>query len=161
MGTYDGQTGMLYIGTKQNQIIKISTLRDRSELLVDGHIHKVNCVGVHPTNDIYVTGADDGHLKSWDSEGNKPCNEGTFVFKDTKIKSLAWSPDGKVLACGLVNSTVCVFTYNRNQPLKVACRLQIPTNSNATEIRSLKFEANGHLAAGHSDGMIYMYTMSY
>jgi len=153
---YDPETGWLYIGTKENQILRVSTLREQAELYVDGHAKKISAVAIHPEGLIYVTGSDDCQLKIWDSENNKPVVEGTYRFKD-KVKSLCWSCDGEILAAGMDNSTVCILVY---PPMRIGKLLKIKSTSQAQEISSLKFSPTSDiLAVGHSNGKIYLYSV--
>ena len=62
-----------------------------------GHIAPVYAVAVSPDNKLLASGGSDGNIKLWNIETGQEIR--TLASQPTFISSLAFSPDGKTLAC--------------------------------------------------------------
>lgn len=63
-------------------------------------------VAWHPTSRMIAT-VDDWNIQLWDLNGNR---RHTFTGEHYGIASLAWSPDGRILATGSWDSTLCLWS---------------------------------------------------
>lgn len=90
----------LLVGTQGSEIYELSRETGSVTLVSEGH-----CKGetwglhAHPTNGcVFATSGDDQTVRIWD------CRERRLTAKldmDTMSRSVAWSPDGRLLAAGL------------------------------------------------------------
>jgi WD40 repeat protein len=67
-----------------------------------GNSGRLTCLAFSPDGSVLLSGSQDGFVRGWDI--NSGVGAGAVIFSN-QINSIALSPDGKLVACGLSNST--------------------------------------------------------
>ena len=96
----------LLIGTLGSEIYRVNAVSSRSwtaeqaVLLVQGHcLDEVWGLAPHPTEaHLFLTGGDDKTVRLWDAHTKQQVARANV---NDRCRAVAWSPDGKRVACGL------------------------------------------------------------
>ena len=125
-------------------------------LLVQGHYEargEADAIAASSDSSLFATGGDDCTVRVWDSS--------TFRQKylhlvSSKVRALAYNPDGSQLACGCFEGTVRILSDDLNDELAAI-------HLSSHWIQALCYSPDGlTLAAGSHDTKIYlMSTKSY
>jgi len=166
--------GIVYAGTKSNQIISFNMESKESKLLIDGHDGQIHALCCHPTEDIFVTGGWDRAVKAWDPN-TYTCTK-TYEFpkmnsdeaKEQDIHKDNWqmtqacfSPDGKYIVVATEMSGLAVIDY---ETFSLQFTHQIPkANKNQKELEGIaytRFSPCGkYLAVAHMDANLYIFNL--
>lgn len=116
----------------------------------DGEMWALACV---PNSDLFVSGADDGRVIVWNKATRKHVCEAKL--KTEKVRGVAVSPNGQLVACGCFDGTVQIFDLNANS-LTLVKQFQ----SGKEELAVVRFSPSGKtLAVGSHDNMIRLYSV--
>jgi WD40 repeat protein len=132
-----------------------------------GHSASVNSVAFSPDGKLLASGSTDCTVALWDaqnSSSNSPIH--TFrirpvesFFRDRGVESVAFSPDGRILACGNWDNTINLWNVASREP----SGLLLPQSSDqiledAFYVNSLAFSPDGKtLASGSTDNSITLW----
>ncbi|QBD78308.1 hypothetical protein EPA93_20815 [Ktedonosporobacter rubrisoli] len=129
----DGQT---VASASQGGVIRVWSAASAREIhglyLLDGQV-SVHALAFAPTGSQLVAGGDDGIVRLWDGlsckiqangEFGPQCMDGPrrIQVSNTAIRSLAWSPDSRLLAVGTDDGTLSIWAPGQGQ--KPLLRLQ-------------------------------------
>merc|ERR1719433_912695 len=114
---WDADRGILYVGTKTNEIVKLDMKKadEGGQLLCppviagqEGDIWACTC---HPKKNIFITGGHDRALKVWDAKSNELIDYFEFEDPGDLIECASFNNAGNMLAVGLANSKVVMFSF--------------------------------------------------
>lgn len=154
----DVPAGILYVGTKDNRICKLQLDNAKGDEIscpsvVNGHEGAIWGLSCHPSANVFITGGHDRMLMMWDSESNELLDFYVFDDKESKIECCTFSGDGKLLAVGLSNSKIALFTYEPS--FELSDTIELPKkkkNSTVQEVIALRFSPDDTmLGACHDD----------
>jgi microtubule-associated protein-like 5 len=145
----DHRTGNVVVGTASSEIYELDQESGEVELLIRGHSHgEVTAVSSHPTKPLYGSVGDDATLRLWDLAKRKPWKTKGL---EAQGRSIHFSPDGKLVACGHNNGSWSVHRLDSMDEV-------IATRDRKKDIHTIKFSPNGrYLAVGSEDCMIDLY----
>ncbi|EAR96976.2 cytosolic iron-sulfur protein assembly protein CIAO1-B, putative (macronuclear) [Tetrahymena thermophila SB210] len=116
---------------------------------LNGHTDKIWSVSWHPTLDIFATCSSDKTIKIW---GLKENSENQYELKQTisdtherTIRTLAFSPDGMMLACGSFDSTISIYALN-NGSFEFVSKLE----GHEHEVKCVAWDSEGKFLASCS-----------
>jgi WD40 repeat protein/cytochrome c-type biogenesis protein CcmH/NrfG len=137
-------------------VYRLSSRRERRRL--HGHRYVINAVAFHPSKPLLASGSADRSVHLWQLPEGKIVRS-FLQSRSHPVRRLAFSPDGKVLACGVgqfVGRTggefgIDLIDAETGKPL---ARLEGPTQP----IRALAFSPDGkRLAAGGDGGEAFVW----
>jgi len=132
-----------------------------------GHEGSVLCVAFTPDGLHVATGATDGHARIWNLKGKQRqliqvhqpalhANIGALSGSPC-VSSLAWSPDGQLLATGCSDGLAKVWDPRANRC--ESCFQASPQR--VVNVRSVEFSPVGHqLATGTEDGVVALWDVA-
>eukprot|EP01119_Soliformovum_irregulare_P015459 TRINITY_DN4351_c0_g1_i2.p1 TRINITY_DN4351_c0_g1~~TRINITY_DN4351_c0_g1_i2.p1 ORF type:complete len:670 (+),score=245.56 TRINITY_DN4351_c0_g1_i2:715-2724(+) len=145
---YREKENLIFVGTKDNDIIQINS--GKVSQIVGGHFNELWALATHPNQSIFATGGKDHTVRLWDC-GKKQQLSGTSLGEEKSASSLAFSPDGKILAVGTETGEII---FLETEGLKEVKTLK----ERKDKIDDLKFSPDGKfLAAGTHAGLIDIY----
>jgi WD40 repeat protein len=110
-----------------------------------GHKSGVRCVTFSPDGRRLVSSSYDQSVIVWDVEGG--CALDMFML-ETTVLSMAFHPDGDLLAMGLNDFTVCLYDVQRRKALTTL-------TGHSSTVESVHFSPDGQwLASASEDGVI-------
>eukprot|EP00736_Rhodelphis_marinus_P001305 Rmarinus@m.21730 len=119
------------------------------EILIEGHSADAYMVACHPFHaPIFATAAEGRFVHIWDADDRKCLRK---LYIGTRGRSVCWSHDGSLIACGCKNGMVKVFDYATQDAVFEAhdCR---------EAIDEIKFSPDDrYLAVGSHDNFIDIY----
>lgn len=81
------------------------------------HSSSLTCLAMAPDGKHYVSGSRDGLAKVWELNGtNNPLLLNTLTDR-SDIASVAWSPNGLMIAVGFLNENVKIYPWDKPKPL--------------------------------------------
>ncbi len=83
---------------EDSKIILWDMASSKQMLVFSGHTKTVNDLAIHPSKNIIASAGDDNSVRLWEYPTGKLLK--SYYFFDNPVKSVAFSPDGKELACG-------------------------------------------------------------
>jgi WD40 repeat protein len=99
---------------------------------------------------LLVTGCADGKIQTWDTRTWTPSRTFTTAepVNSQRIRSMALSPDGSLVAAGLINGTVHVWEVGSGKHL-------FEVNEHTREVEALIFTPDGKalVSAGHEQSL--------
>lgn len=124
----------------------------------DGHSDVVNAVAFSSDGKLFASGSDDNTINVWDLATLEPENDETMLMKlkDSKkpndgmegVLSIAFSPDGTLLASGNRNGSINVWNLSN---------LECTTIDQDVPIDLVSFSPNGTLASINRSGHVDMW----
>ncbi|XP_050404782.1 echinoderm microtubule-associated protein-like 6 [Patella vulgata] len=143
--------GKILVGTRDNSIVEVGEKDGGIQVLVAGHSEgEVWGLDSHPTLNQFITASFDGSVRMWD------------IAKKTLLarievgsaRSVAFSPDGELIAVGLNNGEFIVLSVN-------GLKLWGKKRDRAGAINDVKFSPdNKYLAVGSEDKYVDFYDLS-
>jgi len=83
---------------EDSKIILWDMASSKQMLVLSGHTKAVNDLVIHPSKKIIASAGDDNSVRLWEYPSGKLLK--SYYFFDNPVKSVAFSADGKELACG-------------------------------------------------------------
>ena len=114
--------------------------------------HWIRAVGFNPESSRYlISGGDDQRVRRWDRQA------GTWealTHHDHRVCSVAYSPDGKIIASGSDDTTVRLWDTAKGEVTHCFTQPEL-------EIKAVAFSPDGrYLAAGGEDQLVYIWDLS-
>ncbi|KAJ3210784.1 Echinoderm microtubule-associated protein-like 5 [Dinochytrium kinnereticum] len=158
--------GSLLVGLENSTLYEIKNVAKGGKpvLVLEGHsaqkMEELWAAAVDPQNDTeFVTAGDDSAVFKRSTKEKKTIAKTKL---EGKLRSIAYSPDGKTLAVG--NDAGDVFLLKSSDLSRVAHKkyeARDGINSKLHAVEVLKFSPNGkHLAVGTHDDVIYVWETS-
>jgi WD40 repeat protein/serine/threonine protein kinase len=82
----------------------------RPGLVFGGHTKAITCLAFSPNNSEFVSASDDGTLRTWQTVTGRLL---TVLKGKAEVRSVDWSPDGKVIAAISDRSMIHLFSRSR------------------------------------------------
>ena len=119
---------------------------EKVTIVVDGHEGEIWGVEAHPNEEIFfLTGGHDRLIKVWEEKTKNLVDVYQFETLDDKVNCLAFNPTGDLLAVGLIDSEIALFTFAR-ESIELISKYQIPCKKGAQDdITDIRFSAEGSL----------------
>ncbi|ESO87658.1 hypothetical protein LOTGIDRAFT_166239 [Lottia gigantea] len=143
--------GKILVGTRDNSVLELSEKEGNIQILVAGHSEgEVWGLDTHPTLNHFITASFDGTVRMWD------------IAKKTLLarlevgsaRSVAFSPDGELIAVGLNNGEFLVLSVN-------GLKLWGKKRDRSGAINDVKFSPdNKYLAVGSEDKCVDFYNLT-
>jgi WD40 repeat protein len=133
-----------------DKTVTLWDVRNRKKLSSLNHSFNLRSVAFSPNGRTLASASfDENVVTLWDvTSGNK-----LWKLEGTADSTVAFSPDGKVLATGGANSTIMLWDANSGKEL-------YQLKGHADQVNSLSFSSNGQiLASGSSDGTVKLWNM--
>jgi WD40 repeat protein/DNA-binding CsgD family transcriptional regulator len=125
--------------------------------VLEGHTMRIWSVAFSPLlpsqgqfGGLLASGGDDKIVRLWNIQTGECCK---ILVNNDWIRSVAFSPDGKLLGCACVNHTVEIWNVETGKRLII---LQGHNNW----VRSLTFSPDGTLYSGSQDGAIKQWNVT-
>jgi WD40 repeat protein len=126
-----------------------------------GHSNSVNSIAMSPDGQILASGSRDGTIKLWHIQDGKEIytlkdqptnNHPSFYYPSIQpVYSVAFSPDGKILASGSGYKTITLWKVKSGKKLGVL-------KGHMQSVRSVAFSSDGEiLASGSEDRTIKLW----
>ncbi|HNL39836.1 MAG TPA: WD40 repeat domain-containing protein, partial [Saprospiraceae bacterium] len=81
------------------------------------HSSSLTCLALSPDGKHYISGSRDGLAKVWELNGsNNPTLVSTLTDR-SDVSSVAWSPNGLMIAIGFLNENVKIYPWDKPKPL--------------------------------------------
>ncbi|BFZ11617.1 hypothetical protein BsWGS_14656 [Bradybaena similaris] len=143
--------GKILVGTKDNSILEISEKSGTIQVVVAGHGEgEVWGLDQHPTAPKFITASYDGTVRLWDI----PSKSLLAKLNVTAARSVAFSPDGELIAVGLKSGEFLVLTTT-------GLKLWGRKRDRATAVTNVRFSPNGKiLAVGSDDKCVDFYDLT-
>ncbi len=145
----DGQTLATAGGDNLVRIWDRETRKERHVLR--GHGREVTSVAFSPTQPIIATAGHDQSVRLWDTRTGKPMGTPLSGPADPAL-SVAFSPDGRWVAAGVMNGKV--FVWDVEDPTK---RRDV---GHAKRVWALAYAPDGRLATGSHDGTVKVWSVA-
>ena len=119
------------------------------------HIGSITCVAFAPDGHLLASsGGDTPLIQLWDSHSGT--NVQTLIGEGGIVFSLVWSPDGRLLACGCSDGSICVW---EPQEAEVGAHKHL-FMGHAHWVTGLAFSPDGtQLASGSFDGTVKLWNI--
>ncbi|KAF9433718.1 U3 small nucleolar RNA-associated protein [Entomortierella beljakovae] len=119
---------------------------------VDSHGGAVWCMATNHANTVLAVGCEDGCVRLFDIADGELALLNTFDKQKSRILSLAWSQDDKIMVTGSANS--CIYKWNVELG-RVVSRMTVDRVSGEdTLVWSVKILSNGTIVSGDSLGHV-------
>ena len=93
------QDGKFLVSSGEDSKIILWDMASSKQMLVfSGHTKAVNDLAIHPSKKIIASASDDNSVRLWEYPSGKLLK--SYYFFDNPVKSVAFSLNGKGLACG-------------------------------------------------------------
>eukprot|EP00929_Paragymnodinium_shiwhaense_P086833 TRINITY_DN47245_c0_g1_i2.p1 TRINITY_DN47245_c0_g1~~TRINITY_DN47245_c0_g1_i2.p1 ORF type:complete len:629 (-),score=48.05 TRINITY_DN47245_c0_g1_i2:65-1951(-) len=109
-----GSDGRTVFGTSDNSLVYVDVFRREMEVVQVSHQGEAWAMDFHPTLQILATGA--RHIRFWNIADCRPA-VGRILHTDVEVRSLAFSPDGSLLAVGFINGYIEIHGFPALQPV--------------------------------------------
>jgi microtubule-associated protein-like 6 len=141
----------LLIGTKAAEIYEVSLLNNAEVYRhVQGHFTSAGelwGIAVHPTAQKMVTCGDDATVRLWDTKSYQQIGIATL---GTKLRAIAFHPDGSQIAVGTYDGKVVVLSADLKKN-------EAEVSVSSKWMDAMAYSPNGKLlAVGSHDSMIYV-----
>ncbi|ETO12300.1 HELP domain containing protein, partial [Reticulomyxa filosa] len=168
----DENAGVLYLGTKSNQIAKFDLKTQQVNILIDGHDGQIWGVAAHVKERTFVTVGWDKAIKIWAPNTHQCIATYEFSAKDSpqtdektpekwELKCCSLSSDGNWIAVGTTTSTIAILSYPK---LELKATHFIPLANVNNELEGIEFiqwsPDNSHIAIAHGDAHCYLISVN-
>ncbi|EKX32589.1 hypothetical protein GUITHDRAFT_82168, partial [Guillardia theta CCMP2712] len=145
----DQRQGRILVGTHTCSILDLDQDTGEAQVVIEGHMGgAVEAVACHPTKPLYASGGADRYLRFWNLVDKVLWKK---KMLDHPIKSLCFSPDGKVIAAGHALGSWSVHRVDSLDEV-------ITSKDRKKSIFCVKFAPSGrYLAVGSEDSMVDLY----
>lgn len=122
-------------------------------IILEGHIGEVRAVAVSPDGQRAVSTSDDGQLRFWASLSDQQLE--ALEADDVYAWSLAFSPDGTKIACGLVTGAVQIWEWENDASIVAEL------TGHEGIVTSIAFSTDGtRIVSGDSEGVIWIWNVA-
>lgn len=127
--------------------------RDKSNQLLTMHPQGVKCISLSPDGHYLASASRDGTICLTDTSTQKLIKS---YPNESLVSSLAFSPDGALLACGRFDGAVHLY-----QVAGITGDTPIPLGNHEKNVSSLAFSPDGNrLAVGVEDACVYLWDLA-
>lgn len=137
---------MLASGSWDNSVCIFDPQEGSFIARLEGHESGVNALDFSPDNKIIASASWDGTVRFWDTQSWSCKNIHKRPFG---ILSLAYSPNGALLAIGLCNNTIELIQTKTGEPVKTFTTEKIPSEKQG--ITSIAFTGPRSFVSGSRD----------
>ncbi|NWF61407.1 MAG: pentapeptide repeat-containing protein [Fischerella sp.] len=122
---------------------------------LEGHTMRIWSVAFSPTLEggfggILASGSDDKTVRLWDIYTGE-CRQ--ILHCQDWVRSVAFSTEGKIIACACVNHTVEIWDLDSSQRINTL-------KEHSNWVRSVTFSSDGYLFSGSQDGAIKQWNIT-
>ncbi|XP_035687635.1 echinoderm microtubule-associated protein-like 6 isoform X3 [Branchiostoma floridae] len=144
--------GKILVGTKESEIMEVGEKNAAAHTVVHGHCEgELWGLAAHPSKQFFASASDDCTVRIWDIDNKSMLNK---VNLGTPSRSVAYSPDGEMLAVGMKNGEFILLT---------AASLKIwgKKRDRRLAVQDIRFSPDGKfLAVGSDDNCVDFYDMT-
>jgi len=105
----DFHKGRLLLGQKNNTAIIVDIASKSQRVVTEGHFSEVWGLDFHKQDNLFATGGHDGQIRLFDANTKSLV---TVLKLSQKVRSVAFSNDGKHMAVGTFAGKLILYSYN-------------------------------------------------
>lgn len=134
-------------GCEDNMVCTWDLATCQNILSLSDHTRSAICVAVSPDNNIIASGSKhngDGIIRLWDVRSGKQTQ--TIDVHDSEVESVSFNRDGKYLASGSSDESICIWDFAANKPA-------LRRYAHDRTVTSVAFSTNSDLLLAGSNDM--------